>query len=360
MLLYLKIEKKQIGIQMKKILETKRLILRELNDDDFDSLKKVLSDPITMKFYLEPYDDNGVRKWIRWCKASYEKRGFGLWAVILKETGEMIGDCGVSMQTIDDELKPEIGYHLRRDYHRMGLGSEMTQAVKDYFFNNFDFDEVYSYMNKDNIASYKTAEKNGMTFLHIYKDSMGMEDRVYRITREEWNKNKSRKAQENKPFLLPFGVNYKIIDLRGGLHMDSFYVNLNILTEPGKLTIEEYEEMKKHAKLGGSVVREVLNGITDEEYLSFASDIATYHHEWWDGTGYSNGLTGEEIPLSARIMAIADVFDALISERCYKKPIPHLDAIEIIKEESGSHFDPKLVEVFLRHKEEFLNINKKN
>ena len=142
--------------------------------------------------------------------------------------------------------------------------------------------------------------------------------------------------------------------------MDSFYVNLIILTEPGKLTIEEYEEMKKHAKLGGSVVREVLNGITDEEYLSVASDIATYHHEWWDGTGYSNGLTGEEIPLSARIMAIADVFDALISERCYKKPIPHLDAIEIIKEESGSHFDPKLVEVFLRHKEEFLNINKKN
>jgi len=179
---------------MKKILETKRLILRELNDDDFDSLKKVLSDPITMKFYPEPYDDNGVRKWIRWCKASYEKRGFGLWAVILKETGEIIGDCGVSMQTIDDELKPEIGYHLRRDYHRMGFGSEMAQAVKDYFFNNFDFDEVYSYMNKDNIASYKTAEKNGMTFLHIYKDSMGMEDRVYRITREEWNKNKSRKA----------------------------------------------------------------------------------------------------------------------------------------------------------------------
>ena len=175
---------------MKKILETKRLILREMTDDDFDALKKILSDPITMKYYPKPYDDNGVLRWIKWCKASYEKRDFGLWAVVLKDTGEMIGDCGVSMQTIDDELKPEIGYHLRRDYHRMGLGTEMTQAVKDYFFNNFDYDEVYSYMNKDNVPSYKTAEKNGLTFLHLYKDSMGIEDRVYRITREEWNKNR--------------------------------------------------------------------------------------------------------------------------------------------------------------------------
>ena len=178
---------------MNKVLETNRLILREMDENDFDSLKKVLSDPINMKYYPEPYDDNGVRKWISWCKASYKKRGFGLWAVIYKETGEMIGDCGVSMQVIDDKLLPEIGYHLRRDYHRMGIGSEMTQAVKDYFFYNFDYDEVYSYMNKDNIPSYKTAEKNGMTFLHLYKDSMGVEDRVYRITREEWNSKKNKK-----------------------------------------------------------------------------------------------------------------------------------------------------------------------
>ena len=135
-------------------------------------------------------------------------------------------------------------------------------------------------------------------------------------------------------------------------------VSDTILKKPGKLTTEEYNDMKKHAELGGSVVREVLDGITDEEYLSFASDIATYHHERWDGTGYSKGLKEEEIPLSARIMAIADVFDALISERCYKKPIPPLEAVKIIEEESGSHFDPKLVEVFLKHKDEFININK--
>ena len=101
-------------------------------------------------------------------------------------------------------------------------------------------------------------------------------------------------------------------------------------------------------------VREVLNGITDEEYLSFACDIATYHHERWDGSGYPKGLKGEEIPLSARIMSLADVFDALISERCYKKAIPMEEAFKIIEGKANNHFDPKLVEVFLNHKEDFI------
>ncbi len=128
----------------------------------------------------------------------------------------------------------------------------------------------------------------------------------------------------------------------------------NILKKPGKLTAEEFDEMKKHAAVGGTVVREVLNGISDEEYLSGASDIASCHHEWWDGHGYPLGLSGERIPLSARIMAIADVFDALISKRCYKNAMPPEEAFRVIREESGTHFDPKLVEVFLRHKDKFI------
>ncbi len=127
----------------------------------------------------------------------------------------------------------------------------------------------------------------------------------------------------------------------------------SILKKPGKLTAEEFEEMKKHASLGGKVVSEVLEGITNEEYLEFASDIATYHHEKWDGSGYPFGLKGEAIPLSARIMAIADVFDALISKRCYKEAIPFDEAVEVIREGAGTHFDPKLVAVFLKYKEEF-------
>ena len=131
-------------------------------------------------------------------------------------------------------------------------------------------------------------------------------------------------------------------------------VSDKILKKPGKLTPEEFDEMKKHAAAGGKVVRQILEGITDEEYTAFASDIATYHHEKLNGSGYPEHLSGENIPLSARIMAIADVYDALISERCYKKAMPREKAVNIIKEESGSHFDPKLVEVFLRHKDEFL------
>ena len=131
-------------------------------------------------------------------------------------------------------------------------------------------------------------------------------------------------------------------------------VSDTILKKPGKLTVEEFDLMKQHATYGGSVVRDLLMGVTDDEYIAFASDIATYHHERWDGTGYPRGLKGSEIPLSARIMAIADVYDALTSERCYKKAFSVEEAIRIIKEESGTHFDPKLVEVFLNHKEDFI------
>ncbi|MCR5684547.1 MAG: HD domain-containing protein [Lachnospiraceae bacterium] len=127
----------------------------------------------------------------------------------------------------------------------------------------------------------------------------------------------------------------------------------SILKKPGRLTPEEYNEMKKHAEAGGTIVNDVLRGTAEADDMLFAADIALYHHEKWDGTGYPKGLKGEDIPLSARIMAIADVFDALISDRCYKDAIPVEEAFEIIREGAGTHFDPKLAEVFLNHKEEF-------
>ena len=94
--------------------------------------------------------------------------------------------------------------------------------------------------------------------------------------------------------------------------------------------------------------------VKDEEYLAFAADIVVGHHEKWDGSGYPNGLAGEKIPLPARIMAIADVFDALISKRCYKEAMPVEEAFEVIRRDAGIHFDPNLAEVFLRHKEDFI------
>ena len=130
----------------------------------------------------------------------------------------------------------------------------------------------------------------------------------------------------------------------------------HILKKPGRLTDAEFEQMKRHASEGGRVVRELLSGVTDDEYLSFAADVATSHHERWDGKGYPSGLSGEKIPLPARIMAIADVFDALVSKRCYKQGMPPDQAFAIIREGMGTQFDPNLARVFLEHQQSFAEL----
>lgn len=124
-------------------------------------------------------------------------------------------------------------------------------------------------------------------------------------------------------------------------------VSDTILLKPARLTPEEFEKMKQHACEGGRIVRDVIGQFGNEEYINIAADVAAYHHERWDGSGYNKGLSGTDIPVCARIMAIADVFDALISKRCYKDKIPVDEAFSIIEESAGSHFDPALVGIFL-------------
>ena len=161
---------------MEKLFESKRLIFREMNEDDFDAIAKII--PSSEPSY--------VNRWISWCMSSYEQYGFGHWAVIYKENNELIGSVGISMQPIDGEMRPEVGYHLRKDYHHQGLGIEAARASRDYYFNHFDGDEVYSYMDADNVASYKTAEANNMKYIKNFIDKTGSECRIYRITRKEW------------------------------------------------------------------------------------------------------------------------------------------------------------------------------
>ena len=115
---------------------------------------------------------------------------------------------------------------------------------------------------------------------------------------------------------------------------------------------EEYKTMQAHTVDGSRIVKEMLNDIEDSEYIRMASEVALYHHEKFDGTGYPYKLKGWEIPISARIMAIADVFDALVSKRCYKEAYSLEDSLQIIKEEAGKHFDPFLAEAFLSLKDE--------
>lgn len=120
----------------------------------------------------------------------------------------------------------------------------------------------------------------------------------------------------------------------------------SILQKPGKLTVEEFEIIKTHAQKSSDIIDQVLCDIESKEFLTIAENIARYHHEWFDGSGYPCKLKGTEIPFEARIMAIADVFDALVSERCYKQPMSYEEAYSIIRDSMGTHFDPNLFDTF--------------
>ena len=119
-----------------------------------------------------------------------------------------------------------------------------------------------------------------------------------------------------------------------------------ILNKPGKLTPEEFEIMKSHVTAGVDAIEKIIANAVDHVFLRHALYIVGTHHEKWDGTGYPIGLKGLDIPLEGRLMALADVYDALISERPYKKPMPHAEAAKIIVDGAGTHFDPVLVDVF--------------
>lgn len=125
-------------------------------------------------------------------------------------------------------------------------------------------------------------------------------------------------------------------------------VDDSILRKPGKFTPEEFEEMKKHSEKGAEIVAQILNGVEDEEFVQIAINVAHYHHEKWNGQGYPEKISGIAIPPEARIMALADVFDALVSKRCYKEKMDYDKAFGIIEESLGSHFDPEIGKLFLK------------
>lgn len=147
------------------VLETKRLILREMTPNDVDDLLKILSDPEAMQFYPQPFDRQMTQAWIERNIQRYARHGFGLWALISKENGELIGDCGLVVQEVDGVEEVEIGYHIRRNLWGKGLATEAAQACRDYGFNQLGFDKLISLVNPVNAASRRVAEKNGMRLL---------------------------------------------------------------------------------------------------------------------------------------------------------------------------------------------------
>lgn len=132
----------------------------------------------------------------------------------------------------------------------------------------------------------------------------------------------------------------------------------SILKKPGKLTSEEFEIMKTHTVIGAENMQTVFNRYAHNHFIGMGIEIALYHHERWDGTGYPDGLVGRNIPLSARIMAVADCYDAIRSNRCYRKGLDHEKVKNILLEESGSHFDPEVINAFIALEERFSHIMK--
>jgi putative two-component system response regulator len=126
-----------------------------------------------------------------------------------------------------------------------------------------------------------------------------------------------------------------------------------ILLKPGPLSVDEREEMKKHASVGAQIIAKLQEQVEGSDFLEHAKIMAATHHEHWDGNGYPQGMKNREIPLQGRMMAFADVYDALVSKRPYKQPFTHVQALGIISEQKGKQFDPELTEIFLRSADSF-------
>ena len=167
-------------------METERLILREMDAKDYDALYRVLADSDIMRHYPYAFDEKRVRSWIDRNIERYRIFGFGLWAVCQKQTGEMIGDCGLTMQNIGGMIKPEIGYHIRADQQRKGYAKEAAIAVRDWTFENTPFRQVYSYMKGTNEASAKTAMSYGCRLADEFRDEENGITKVFMITKDEW------------------------------------------------------------------------------------------------------------------------------------------------------------------------------
>lgn len=170
---------------MKIVLETPRLILRDFTAADADALARVISDPETMRYYPMSFDRAAVEQWIARNQRRYEVSGHGLWAMDLKATGEMIGDCGITLQEVDGEHLPEIGYHLRRDMWGQGLATEAARACRDYGFTQLKSCTLISLIRPENLPSRRVVDRNAMK---VWKETMrsGLRHLVYRVTREEW------------------------------------------------------------------------------------------------------------------------------------------------------------------------------
>jgi [ribosomal protein S5]-alanine N-acetyltransferase len=165
------------------ILETERLVFREFAPADADALLKVLGDPVAMQYYPAPFDREGVQAWISRNRARYLNHGFSLWAMMLKPTREVIGDCGCALQEVEERQEIEVGYHVRRDLWGRGYATEAAQACMNFAFARLGAARVVSMIRPENRQSRRVAEKNGLiceriVFWHGYDHCVYVKNRA--------------------------------------------------------------------------------------------------------------------------------------------------------------------------------------
>lgn len=195
-----------------------------------------------------------------------------------------------------------------------------------------------SHYNQSMIYSFATLveSRDANTGGHIRRTSI-----YVKLLAEELLKEGVYKEEINEDFIRTLSMVAPLHDIGKIAIPDS------ILRKPGKLTDEEFDIMKTHSEKGGDIIHDTFRDVADENYKNMAYDVAMYHHEKWNGKGYPRGLMETGIPLPARIMAVADVFDAVSEKRCYREAMPLDKCFSIIEEGSGTHFDPVLVKAFL-------------
>jgi len=170
------------------VLETERLLLREMAPDDLGELSEILGDSETMRFYPHPFNRDEAAGWIEWCRRSYRDHGYGLWALILKDTGEFVGDCGLTLQDVDGEKLVEVGYHVKKIHWRKGLATEAALACRDYAFAVVGVDRLIALVRVENAPSAGVARKLGMT---VWKPTTraGVRHLVFSVTRSMGNRD---------------------------------------------------------------------------------------------------------------------------------------------------------------------------
>ena len=280
------------------------------------------------------------------------------------EMPEMDGFEAMQMLKSDEKLQsiPVVFLTLKNDAETEVRGFEMgaLDFITKHFIPAVLLSRIKVFLHMDEVIKKRTAKieelKNGIitvmanvvesrdettgghiertsTYLKIMLDAM-MTQGVYASEIKNWNMN--------------------TVTFSARLHdVGKIRITDLILNKPGKLTPEEFEKMQTHCSEGERIISEMVAQTGEGPFLHHAKLFAGYHHEKWNGKGYPYGLRGEEIPLQGRIMAIADVYDALVSKRPYKKAFTHEQAVEIIKNDSGTHFDPQIVEVFVDVADDF-------